>query len=189
MVADTSEHELIDQARSGDSAAFRALYDAHVDRIFRFAAVRIGRQEAEDITAETFCRAWSALGRYEHRGAPFAAWLFRIERNLIASRGRRHTADHLDDTGVPAVAQPSFEDGLVARLEAADLAGPLRALPERHREVLELRFVEDLPVPEVATILDLTEEATRALTYRALKALRAQHAGPGERAPGQAVVQ
>lgn len=167
------EHELIERSQRGDRTAFRALYEANVSPIHRYVERRVGRDEADDLTAETFCRAWEGLPRYEVGPSPFLAWLYRIAANLIASRGRRR---QVLDVGQPLpddVGVEGFEEGVVSGLEAADLVTLLARLPERQREVLVRRFLRDESVGAVARDLSLTDEGVRALTYRALSSLRA----------------
>ncbi len=79
------ERSLVLRARDGDKNAFAALYRTHVDVVFGFLRFRAGADRADDLTAETFCRAWSGISRYEWTGAPFRAWLLRIAYNLVVS--------------------------------------------------------------------------------------------------------
>src|SRR3982751_6177153 len=94
-MANPTDRELVDQARSGNSQAFGALVRRHQRRIFRLAfhLVRTGA-EAEDVTQETFVRAYQALGRFDGRSEPFT-WLYRIAVNLSlnAIRARKVTRD------------------------------------------------------------------------------------------------
>src|SRR4051812_22006501 len=75
---------LVDAARAGDASAFRALYEHFAPQIYRFALFRLRRAaDAEDLTQRVFVKVIEALPRYEHRGLPFRAWLFRIARNAV----------------------------------------------------------------------------------------------------------
>jgi RNA polymerase sigma-70 factor (ECF subfamily) len=88
------EKRLALRAAQRDSEAFAALYDAYVDKIYKYVFYKVGGQaEAEDLTAQVFLRAWEAIGEYEWREYPFSAWLFRIAHNLIVDhhRARRET--------------------------------------------------------------------------------------------------
>jgi RNA polymerase sigma-70 factor (ECF subfamily) len=172
-----NEDALVAAASNGDQAAFRELYLLHVRAIFGFIAARADRQIAEDLTAETFARAYAAIGRYEARGAPFRAWLFRIANNLVIGRSRRR-----DRTDVPL---ESAQAELIAdgsdHAEEIAIAGDVEAmrqamdrLNESHVTVLDLRFLRELSVRETSEVLGIGEDAVRALTYRALNALRHQ---------------
>ena len=84
-LADLPDDELAERAKI-ESDAFGVLYDRHVKRIYNYVYYRIGRsQEAEDLTERVFMQALENLPRYEFRGAPFSAWLFRIAHNLVAN--------------------------------------------------------------------------------------------------------
>src|SRR5438105_3154264 len=89
---DTEERELVRRAISGDAQAFAGLYDAYVTRVYRHIYYLVGNScDAEDLTAQTFLRAWEAIARFEDRGRPIAAWFLRIGHNaaLRHLRSRR----------------------------------------------------------------------------------------------------
>lgn len=156
--------------------AFRALYEENVGLVHGFLRARIGPNDAEDLTAETFCRAYQHLHRWEDRGIPIRAWLLRIARNLVIERARKARAvmvplDERDDASHRA----SHEEEVGTSVEAASAIDALAALPESHRTVIELRYLRDLSVTETSAVLGIGEEAVRALSYRALKGLRARH--------------
>lgn len=168
----------MEAASAGDRDAFKLLYLEHVSAVFGFLASRTDRQQAEDLAAETFARAYGAIGRYQNRDVPFRAWLFRIASNLVIGKVRRkdstevalesaHTV-HIQDQGV------GVEGNVELLLEAEILRNCMDRLSSGHAEVLDLRYLRELSVPETATVLGLSEEAVRALTYRALRALRAE---------------
>ncbi len=170
---------LVGAERVGN-VAFDAIYRENVDGVFGFLCRRVGAQAAQDLTAETFCRAFAAYSRYEDRGLPERAWLFRIAYNLVVGESRRRrpeliplderllVADSLIESGQDGEAQYS-------RGRIAEALSVLASLPTRQRSVIELRFLQELTVAETAVVLDSNEDAIRALTYRALRALRAAY--------------
>jgi RNA polymerase sigma-70 factor (ECF subfamily) len=163
-------------ARDGDQEAFKDLYRMHVTAIFGFIAARTNRQTAEDLTADTFARAYAAIGRYEQRDVPFRSWLFRIAHNLVVGRARRR--DATDTMLEPEHAQRVAAGTDVAHdvtlsIEAERLRECMAQLSDAHSTVLDLRYLRELSVSETGAVLGLGEEAVRALTYRALRALRA----------------
>src|SRR5688500_6341594 len=86
------ERRLVHRAIDRDQSAFAELYDRHVVRVYRHIYYLVGdAREAEDLTAQTFLKAWEAIDRYKERGAPIIAWLLRIAHNLTISflRGKR----------------------------------------------------------------------------------------------------
>ena len=81
--------ELVLRAIQKDQEAFGELYDRHAVRVYRHIYYMVGNAaEAEDLTAQTFLRAWEAVERYQVRGAPFVSWLLRIAHNLGVSHLR-----------------------------------------------------------------------------------------------------
>lgn len=174
------EHELVQRAAS-DSDAFGALYDRYVGRVYRYAYRRLDSHlDAEDVTAQTFRRALEWLDRYEWRGLPFGAWLFRIAHNLVTDRLRQGSAplslDRLTDDGLdpgdPDVELP--EESALAREEADAAWAAVGMLPPLQRRAVTLRFGRDLSHAEVGVIIGRSEAATKQLIYRAMKSLRAQ---------------
>lgn len=166
------EGSIVVRAVGGDRDAFRKLYECHVDAVFGFVRNRVGPQLADDLTAETFCRAFERIDRYEWRGVPFRAWLLRIAYNVIVGRARKRSSAEVlqGDPTPPPVEGP--EDEIVRGSQTSALLAGLRQLAPLHQTVIELRYLQDLSVSETAAVLDNSDEAVRALTYRALKHLR-----------------
>jgi len=85
-----ADERLLVEAAQKDPARFAELYENHFERVYAYVVRRVGdRAETEDVTAEVFHHALENLKRFEWRGIPFAAWLFRIAANLISDRWRK----------------------------------------------------------------------------------------------------
>lgn len=167
------EAALVERARS-DEKAFRELYQRCAGGLYRYAYYRTGnRQDAEDIVAQTFLRVWRGLPGYRNVGIPFSHWLYRIASNVVTGRSpkREEPVAEIGDIGDGGSrsATGSAAD-LVA--EKLDLAAGLRALPDQQQQVLALRYVVDLPVAEVARIMQRSENAVKQLAFRALGNLK-----------------
>lgn len=170
---------LVERAREGDEHAFAALYDRYVDQVYGYVRRRVGNREvAEDLTGDVFLRAWRRFDRFEWQGVDLGAWLTTIARNRVHDHfksARFRLERSVDDVGDrdagPRVDQP--ERVAEARELARSLASALERLKDEHREVIELRFVHDMSVTETAAVLGRTTGATKALQYRALRALAA----------------
>lgn len=172
--------DLVDRARDGDAEAFAALYDRYVDRIFAYVHRRVGhRQVAEDLVGDVFLRAFRRLSTFEWQGVDLGAWITTIARNRVHDhfRSARFRLERTtDEVREPAPERASPDDPeriAIARDLARSLAAALASLKDEHREVIELRFVHDLSVTETAAVMERTIDATKALQYRALKALSA----------------
>lgn len=163
--------ELVERARH-DREAFGELYDFYVARIFAFCRLHsAGRQEAEDLTAQTFARALTTIGRHEGRGSRFSSWLLRIASSAITDRGRK--ASRLP--GLLKRAPPKEEEDRVRQWERAYwLRSHLGSLPEDQQEVARLRFYEDQPFMAVAASTGRSEPSVRQLLRRAIRSLRVQ---------------
>ena len=164
------EADLVRRAKSGDASAFGQLYDGHFDRIYRYVFFRVTDIEtAEDLTSGVFLKAWENLQRYRP-GGPFVAWLYTIARNTVIDHYRtRKPGVALEDVVLPHEA--GLDDGLDRQSDVAVLREGLRNLTDEQREVLTLRFIEELDTEEIARRMHKSEGAIRALQMRALQAL------------------
>ena len=185
---DLDERVLVKRAIARDREAFGALYDRHVVRVYRHIYYMVGNAaEAEDLTAQAFLQAWQAIERYQVRGAPFVSWLLRIAHNLGVSylRSRREGAE-LPETLVDHNRHNNPEEVLHQRLEGDRVREAILRLRDEQRQVIMLRFVEDLEYREVAEIVGKSVAAVRVIQHRALNSLRKQM---GRRRPKGAAAQ
>ncbi len=169
------EARLIQKAKD-ETEAFGVLYEHHVGRIYNYIYYRTGNhQDAEDLTARVFYRALAKIDDYEERGAPFAAWLYRIAHNLVANWHRnrsRHNVMPLDEFVVPDDEDAVPEALAETHEEHAHLLATIRRLPPDRQQVLILKFVEHLSNAEIGQIMGRTEGAIKALYHRTLTSLR-----------------
>jgi RNA polymerase sigma-70 factor, ECF subfamily len=172
-----ADERLLIEAAQKDPACFADLYEINFERVYAYVVKRVrDRAETEDLTAEVFHQALANLKRFEWRGIPFAAWLFRIAANLISDRWQRSGREVADDSGLIDSVQVSpaeIED--VER--RATLYRLVDTLPAEQRRVVVLRFVEQKSIKEVARELRKTEGAVKQLQFRALSSLRARMEG------------
>jgi RNA polymerase sigma-70 factor (ECF subfamily) len=164
---DYDERTLIEAAQA-DPARFVDLYDRYFHRVYGYVIRRTGsRAEAEDITSAVFERALSNLSRYEWRGVPFSAWLYRIAANAIADRRRQTARDSSDPP--PDVPDARESEELERRAMVFQLVD---RLPDAQRRVIEMRFIDERSIREIAAALDRSEGAVKQLQLRALENLR-----------------
>ena len=165
---------IVANARTGDPAAIAALYDLFAARVYRFVLVRVrSTADAEDLLQRIFLKVIEGLPRYESRGLPFAAWLFRIARNTLIDHERtRHEHTSLDD----AAQRPDLGDGPVElaelAVERAAVRSALAQLTPEQRDVIAYRFFAGLSPREIGLLMDRREGAIRALQFRAIQTLR-----------------
>jgi RNA polymerase sigma-70 factor (ECF subfamily) len=156
------------EAAQRDPSRFAELYETHLERVYAFIARRVRtRDEVEDLTSEVFRRALSNLANFEWRGAPFAAWLFRIAANAIRDHsGRLERAPNLPQADDPVEVPPEDPS------ERARLFRLVETLPRGQRRVIEMRFAEERSIAEIARAMGRTEGAVKQLQFRGLENLR-----------------
>jgi RNA polymerase sigma-70 factor (ECF subfamily) len=172
-----ADERLLIEAAQKDPARFAELYEINFERVYAYVVRRVrDRAETEDVTAEVFHQALANLKRFEWRGIPFAAWLFRIAANLISDRWQRSGREVPDDSGIldSAPASPADTEEVERR---ATLFRLVDTLPAEQRRVVVLRFVEQKSIKEVAKEVRKTEGAVKQLQFRALSSLRARMEG------------
>jgi len=171
-----AEERLLIEAAQKDTACFADLYEIHFDRVYAYVVRRVHeRAEAEDLTAEVFHQALANLKRFEWRGIPFSAWLYRIAANLISDRWQRSGREVNDDSAIELAQVSPAEIEEVER--RATLYRLVDTLPAEQRRVVVLRFVEEKSIKEVAKEVRKTEGAVKQLQFRALSSLRARMEG------------
>jgi RNA polymerase sigma-70 factor (ECF subfamily) len=168
------EKQLVQRAVEKDQAAFAELYDRHVVRVYRHIYYLVGdAREAEDLTAQTFLKAWEAIGRYKERGAPIVAWLLRIAHNLTVSylRSKRDHSE-LDDGYIDQKRAGNPEEVLEQSSDEKSVREAVMQLRDEQRQVIMLRFVEEMGYQEVAQMIGKSVPAVRVIQHRALGNLR-----------------
>ena len=171
------EERLLILEAQRDRTAFSKLYERYVDQIYAYVyTLTQNREQAEDVTAATFAKAVEELPKFEWRGVPFSAWLYRVAANQV-SRERRRPGwielgpHHISDEPSPEEAAEEH-----SRAEAVRLA--VSELPRDQRQVVVLRFTAGLKNKEIAEIMDRSEGAIKLLTFRALTTLRKRLGAP-----------
>jgi RNA polymerase sigma-70 factor, ECF subfamily len=161
------ERTLVDRARS-DAAAFGELYDYYLPRIYGFVYRRLReRAVAEDVTAATFHRALEALRERNFRNEAFGGWLYRVAANAVVDHvrsGQRLVSLAMTDGPVG--------DAFSAAIDRDQLRTAMANLSGQHREVLTLRFYDDLNADEAAGVLGCSRGTFAVRLHRALTALR-----------------
>jgi RNA polymerase sigma-70 factor (ECF subfamily) len=182
----SNELDLVARMRRGDERAFHQFFDAYAPRLGAFVARRSSLDAAaiEDVVQMTLINAIRGLATFRGGSALFT-WLCQICRNVLAD-ARRKTAAQPKTQSLDELAD---ERPLAAIIELTDFRDPLdecetdstrsavrrviNKLPARYARVLELRFGDELTVPEISRSLEMTEHAAESLLTRARQAFRA----------------
>ncbi|HET9173948.1 MAG TPA: RNA polymerase sigma factor [Candidatus Saccharimonadales bacterium] len=146
------------------------MYDTYADDIFRYVFVHVrDRELAEDLTADTFMRAWKSIESFDFSQP--RPWLYKIARNLITDHWRKHKTELLPED----FEQESDEDiteNVERHFTKTRVRGAVHTLNEPMRSVVIMRFITGYSVRDTATSLRLTESNVRVLQHRALKQLK-----------------
>lgn len=162
--------ELVSRARDGEREAFELLFHRFHDEVYRFATRRLGDATlGQDVAAETMADAFRSIHRFQFRGAPFEAWLYTIARRKLADVRR---APSRRESPVEQIADTGVADASGNLLDAMQVRELLDKLSDSDREIIELRFMEDLDVEQTAKRIGKSEGAVRVAQHRALNKLR-----------------
>lgn len=160
----------------GDAEAARELTDRMLPRALSVATRVLGdRAEAEDVAQEAMLRLWRIAPDWQTGQAKVSTWLYRVTMNLCIDlqRKRRGGTVALNDAPDPADNAPSAAEQLVAKARSDALQDALAQLPDRQRQAVVLRHLEELANPEIAEILGVSVEAVESLVARGKRGLTA----------------
>ncbi|MFA4998914.1 MAG: RNA polymerase sigma factor [Candidatus Paceibacterota bacterium] len=153
---------------------FSKIYDKCIDKIYRFIFLKVNSQEvAQDLSSETFLRGWEAYKNNPKIDNP-SAFLYRIARNLVIDHYRQKDRNQFVSPDAVAIADPDpgMEEKAIFNSDLDRIKVVLADLKEDYQNVIVWRYLDDLPIPEVAKMLEKSEDATRVTLHRALKALK-----------------
>lgn len=164
---------LVATAQKGSSEAFGKLYDIFVNPIYRYIYYRVGSGDAEDLAELVFLKTWENIRQYRKKESSFSSWIFRIAHNIVVDHYRamrpsdelsEEIEDHRKESSATAFAHKRFDNEL--------LSAAMAELKDRYRQVLILKYINDLSNEEIGYIMGKTQAALRILQFRALRSLR-----------------
>ena len=166
---------LVSRAQSGDRDAFGELYERLSPKVYSYLYYHLNARThlAEDLTEEVFIKVLEKLGRYQDRGLPFSAWVFRIAHNHLIDHVRaqpRQGVLSIDDCH--DLPEQQAERTLELALTHTELARAIGHLTPDQRRVVVLRFLQGLSTAETARALGKTEDAVKKLQSRGLQVLK-----------------
>lgn len=179
-----SEEQLIRRAQQGDNGAFEELLLLHQKKVYNLCLrMSANPDDALDLSQEAFLRAWRSLGQYQFE-ASFSTWLFRLTSNICIDFLRRkkrrqetsltESYDDSDEGAELSVpdAQPGPEQQAMTNETKIELARAMEQLSPEHREILQLRVIEDLQYEQIADILGVRVGTVKSRLARVRLALR-----------------
>ena len=177
MNSSLNDKYLVAATQAGDEEAFGKLYDKYSNLIYRFIVFRISsREDANDLTAEVFLKAWQYLVSGNRNVENFKALLYRMAGNLVIDYYRQSGRElqSLDEGQWNQLIDEAYnlEDQIRQKDYARLIQQAMEKLSQDERELLIMRYINDLDIKEISTILDKTSGAVRVALHRAIKALK-----------------
>ena len=164
---------------------FSKIYDQYVEKIYRFVFLKVSSEEiAQDLTSETFLKCWEAFKKTENPSSNEQkienpqAFLYQIARNLVIDHYREKgkyqvvSAESADWRSPITDPRTDLEEKMILNSDLEMVRKHLSCLKDDYQNAIVWYYLDDLPICEVAKLLDKSEEATRVLIHRALKSLR-----------------
>lgn len=169
------DHKILaENAKKGDKNAFGEIYRIFLDRIYRFVYFLVRDEHlAEDITQNTFLKAWKKIGDFSSERGTVQAFLYTIARNLVIDTQRKKKEQILSveiENLIPS--GENLEENFINGEIREEIRKSLEILPEEDREIVALKYFEDMDYKEIAEIVRKKEGAIRVRMFRALKILR-----------------
>lgn len=172
IIQNQRDAELLARFSKGDRAAALALTSRLAPVVFAQAFRMLGdRAEAEDVTQESLLRLWKAAPGWDATRAKITTWLYRVTSNLCIDRLRKSNRNSGDEVPEVADETPGIDRKLQATARAQALQHALQTLPDRQRQAMILRHIEDLSNPEISDIMEISVEAVESLVSRGKRAL------------------
>ena len=179
-----SDDALLTLFANGDPLAARSLTARLGPRAFSVALRMLGdRDEAEDVAQEAMMRLWKMAPDWRPGEAQVSTWLYRVATNLCLDRKRRESRaglSRLDDVQEPLDPAMGAPEQMQADARSDALQAALMSLPDRQRQAVVLRHIEELSNPEIAGVMEISVEAVESLTARGKRALAAALSGRRE---------
>ncbi len=178
VAGEHDEDAMLAQFADGDADAARKLISLLGPRCFSVAFRMLGNHaEAEDVAQDAMMRLWKIAPDWQPGDAKISTWLYKVTFNLCIDQRRKKKPETLEALQEPPDESASASDRMqdVARIDALQAA--LAELPERQRQAVILRHIEELPNPEIAGIMAISVEAVESLTARGKRTLARNLAG------------
>ena len=166
--------ELVFQSQQGDKEAFGKLYDLLIDKVHRFIYFKVDTGAVEDLVAMAFVKIWMNIGKYNKKaGVSFQAWVFRLARNTVIDHHRfQRSLISIDPDWRDESREANPREVAEASISSDILKEALKDIKDPYRQIIILKFINEMSNEEIAVILSKKESAIRLLQFRALALLR-----------------
>ena len=175
MATDAGVRNLVKKANGHDPDAFGLLYDEYVDQIFRYVYYKVGNfAESQDLTGQTFLKAFENIDSYEMRDVAFSSWLYRIAHNLVVDYFRKESKREsvtLEERPPVPSNRGNPVDMVMAEMDSERLYKAMHKLTHNQREVLVLKFIDNLSNSQVSEIMGISVGAVKSTQKRGLLSL------------------
>lgn len=166
-------YEYVKKSIAGDKEAFGELYKIFLNRIYRFVYYLVGDEfSAEDITQNTFLKAWNSLPNFSLDGGTFQSYLYTIARNLVIDGQRKKKVYSLGAYEDVLESQENPENAVWRNEAAQKVHEVLSDLDADDREILILRFFEEMQFDEISKVVGRQSGAIRVKVHRLMEILR-----------------
>lgn len=172
VAGELDEDAMVAQFADGDANAARMLIDRLAPRCLSVAFRMLGNHaEAEDVAQDAMMRLWKVAPDWQPGHAKVSTWLYKVTFNLCIDLRRKKRPETLDALADPQDEGASASDRIQESARIDALQAALAQLPERQRQAVILRHIEELSNPEIAGILEISVEAVESLTARGKRTL------------------
>ncbi len=178
MTAYLKEKYLLFRAKNKDPEAFSQVYDLYAEKIYRYIFFKVRTQEdAQDLTSEVFLKTWQYISENTKEIKNLNALFYKIARNLVIDYYRKLNQQDMPmeqevlDQQQALISKEDLQE-VETKIEMERIEEKLRELKDEYRDVIILRYIEQMSVKEIAKIIDKKSGAVRVMIYRALNILK-----------------
>lgn len=165
--------KFVAESQKGNAEAFGKIYDNFINPIFRYMHFRVGVHDSEDLTELVFLKTWENIRKYRRGIHGFSAWLFRIAHNVVVDHYRsRHPEDELSEDLEDKRREADAIFKAHQRFDREALEAAMAELKDNYRQVLILKYMNELSNEEICFITGRSHASLRILQFRALRSLR-----------------
>lgn len=153
---------------------FGSIYDQYIEKIYRFVYLKVNTQEvAEDITSKVFLRGWESYQSGQDI-RNIGAFLYQIARNSVIDHYRESAkATMVSTDAIPQIAdRTNIHDKVVLGSDIAEVKAALQNIKKEYQDIIILHYLEDMPLVQIAQIMEKPAGTVRVMAHRGLKALK-----------------